>query len=125
MTAPHHITPTGETSETADALSIAGLRRELGLTQAEFAERIGLVNKASVSLLERGLTPISLRVALEIERLSDGRIDAATLNADVRLARRSGPDDIALGSQAGTATDGRGGVSGDGAAPSVSTNAGA
>ena len=73
-----------------ETLTIAGLRGELGLTQAEFAERIGLVNRSSVSLLERGLTPISLRVALEIERLSTGRIDAATLNSDVRAARAAG-----------------------------------
>lgn len=65
---------------------IVGLRRELGLNQAEFALRIGLANKASVSLLERG-GPCSLPVALAIETLSAGRIDAAALNEDVRAAR--------------------------------------
>ena len=65
---------------------IIGLRRELGLNQAEFALRIGLANKASVSLLERG-GPCSLPVALRIEKLSGGRIDAAALNEDVAAAR--------------------------------------
>lgn len=65
---------------------IIGLRRELGLNQAEFALRIGLANKASVSLLERG-GPCSLPVALRIEKVSGGRIDAAALNDDVAAAR--------------------------------------
>ena len=67
-------------------LTIEALRRELGLNQAEFARRIGLANKASVSLLERG-GPCSLPVALAIEALSEGRINAADLNEDVRAAR--------------------------------------
>jgi DNA-binding XRE family transcriptional regulator len=67
-------------------LTIEALRRELGLNQAEFALRIGLANKASVSLLERG-GPCSLPVALAIEALSNGRIDACALNEDVRAAR--------------------------------------
>lgn len=71
--------------------TIADLRRELGLTQLEFGVKLGLASKASVSLLERGLSPCSLRVSLEIERLSGGRIDAAMLNDDVRLARASSP----------------------------------
>lgn len=71
----------------AEPLSIVALREELGLTQLEFGERIGLANKASVSLIERGLGPCSLRVAVAIEELSGGRIDAAGLNEDVRLSR--------------------------------------
>lgn len=71
-------------------LSIADLRRELGLNQAEFALRIGLANKASVSLLERG-GPCSLPVALAIEQLSQGRINAADLNEDVKAARHGLP----------------------------------
>lgn len=66
---------------------IADLRRHLGLSQLEFGARIGLANKASVSLLERGLAPCSLEVALRIEELSGGQIDAAQLNDGVRLAR--------------------------------------
>jgi DNA-binding XRE family transcriptional regulator len=82
MNAPDHIAPDG-----AELSPIAALRGELGLTQLEFGERIGLANKASVSLLERGLIPCSLRVALAIEELSGRRIDAAMLCEDVRLAR--------------------------------------
>lgn len=68
-------------------LTIEALRREMGLNQAEFAQRLGLANKASVSLLERG-GPCSLPVALRLEELSGGRIDAGALNEDVALARR-------------------------------------
>jgi DNA-binding XRE family transcriptional regulator len=70
---------------------VRALREERGLTQLEFGARIGLANKASVSLLESGKTAPSLDVALEIERLSaiDGvpRIDAADLCESVRKAR--------------------------------------
>lgn len=70
-------------------LGIAALRDELGLTQLEFGEKIGLANKASISLIERGLAPVSLKVALAIEELSGGRIDAASINEDVRLSREA------------------------------------
>lgn len=78
------------------AFGIANLREELGLTQIEFGERIGLANKASISLIERGLAPCSLRVAVAIEELSGGRIDAAGLNEDVRLSRHGTPDTLEL-----------------------------
>lgn len=73
-------------------MTIAGLREELGLTQLEFGERIGLASKAQVSLVERGLAPCSLRVALRIEQLSGGRIDAGELSEEVRISRH-GIDD--------------------------------
>ena len=87
------------------SITIEALRRELGLNQAEFAQRLGLANKASVSLLERG-APCSLPVALRLEELSGGRIDAAALNSDVAAARRasiSTPGEIRAfpGSEAG------------------------
>lgn len=72
----------------AQPLTIEALRRELGLNQTEFAVRLGLANKASVSLIERG-GPCSLSIALAIEALSGGRIDAAALNADVALSRQA------------------------------------
>jgi DNA-binding XRE family transcriptional regulator len=75
--------------------TIETLRRELGLNQADFAGRIGLANKASVSLLERG-GPCSLPVALAIEALSAGRIDAADLNQDVKAARHAVLDSSAV-----------------------------
>jgi transcriptional regulator with XRE-family HTH domain len=63
------------------------LRTRLGLTQEEFGARIGLQTKGSVSLAERGLKPISADVALAIETLSDGTINASALNAIVARAR--------------------------------------
>ena len=70
--------------------SVRDLRRELGLTQEAFGAMIGLKNKASVSLLESGQRGgCSLPVAIRLEELSAGRIDAAALNEDVRLARHS------------------------------------
>ena len=76
----------------APDLTIAALRAELGLTQQEFGERIGLRNKTSISLLESGKRPdCSAKVAVAIEELSRvggaARIDAARLSEDVRLAR--------------------------------------
>lgn len=72
----------------AAAFSIADLRAELGLTQQEFGVRIGLRNKTSISLLESGKRPnCSASVAVAIEELSGGRIDAASLSEDVRIAR--------------------------------------
>lgn len=78
----------GDDEAFAPGLAVAALRQELGLTQQEFGERIGLPNKTSVSLLESGKRPnISARVAVAIETLSGNRIDAADLSEDVKLAR--------------------------------------
>ena len=68
-------------------MDITALRKELGLSQEAFAVRVGLKSKGHVSVLER-TGSASLRVALEIERLSSGRIDAADLNPDVALVRQ-------------------------------------
>jgi len=65
-------------------MTISELRAELGLTIAEFAAAVGLASKGQASQIERGLKP-SVRVALEIEKLSTGRIKAASLNEDVAL----------------------------------------
>ena len=70
-------------------MDIASLRKELGLSQEAFAEEIGLASKGHVSQLERGALRPSVRVALGIERLSDGRLRAELLNDDVRLVRSS------------------------------------
>lgn len=69
-------------------MDITALRKELGLSQEAFAVRVGLKSKGHVSTLER-TGAASLRVALEIERLSEGRINAADLNPDVALVRQS------------------------------------
>lgn len=65
---------------------IGALRGELGLSLEAFARKIGLNSKGHVSTLERtGIC--SVRVAVAIEALSAGRIDAADLCEDVRIAR--------------------------------------
>lgn len=68
-------------------LTVSALRSELGLTLAEMGERIGL-SKSQMHDVEKS-ERASLTVALEIERLSGGRIDAADLNDGVREARRA------------------------------------
>lgn len=67
-------------------MTIKELRESLGLTLDGFAAALGLSSKGHASDIERGMAP-SVRVALEIERLSDGAIDASTLNADVARVR--------------------------------------
>lgn len=59
---------------------------------AAFAVRVGLNSKGYVNDLEKAQergeeVSVSARVALELERLSAGRIDAAGLSNDVRLVR--------------------------------------
>lgn len=65
---------------------IKALRETLGLSGDEFARRIGLSSRSRVSEIERG-SPISLNVALAIEALSGGEIDAGEMCADVAAAR--------------------------------------
>ena len=66
---------------------IAALRRERGETLEVFGAAIGVISRGRMSELERGLRAPTLAQALAIEELSEGRIDAAALNDDVRLAR--------------------------------------
>ena len=69
-------------------MQIASLRSELGLSQEAFAKMVGLKSKSYVSELESADDPrCSVRVALELERLSSGRIEAASLNPGVALVR--------------------------------------
>lgn len=72
-----------------EQVTIASLRRELGLTLDELAEQLGISSKGYLSQIERGVIDCSVRVALRIEEFSSGRIDAACLSADVRMARAS------------------------------------
>lgn len=67
-------------------MNIAELRAEMGVSQEEFAALIGLSSKGNVSIIERE-NRCGLRVALKIEQLSGGRIDAASLNDEVRVSR--------------------------------------
>lgn len=71
----------------ATPLTIADLRRERSESLEQFAAALGLRGKGGMSRMERGLMPVSLDVALKLEELSGGRIDAAALNGDVARAR--------------------------------------
>jgi transcriptional regulator with XRE-family HTH domain len=73
---------------------IAALRQERGESLAEFAAAVGCSSKGRMSEIERGRASPTVAQALRLEQLSDGRIDAATLNDDVRAAR-AGPAQLA------------------------------
>jgi transcriptional regulator with XRE-family HTH domain len=70
---------------------IAALRVKRGETLAQFALTLGISSKGRISEMEKGLVRPTVAQALAIEKLSDGRIDAAALNADVAAARRNLP----------------------------------
>lgn len=72
------------------AMDIATLRKELGLPLEAFAARIGLKSRGQAHELENGRRSPSVPVALAIEKLSEGRIPAETLNHDVALVRGAG-----------------------------------
>lgn len=76
-------------------LTVAAFRKELGLSLEAFAARIGVASKGYVSKIERGVETPSVNVALAIEKLSDGRIDAGELNSDVKASRQSIPPENA------------------------------
>jgi DNA-binding XRE family transcriptional regulator len=67
-------------------MKVSELRSELGLTLEAFAPLVGLASKGSAHELEKA-ERASVKVALEVERLSRGRIDAAKLNDDVARSR--------------------------------------
>jgi len=64
---------------------IAALRKGLALSQEAFAARVGLASKGHVCNLEAGKVRPSVRVALEVEKLSEGQLCAAELNPDIAL----------------------------------------
>lgn len=66
---------------------IAALRRALGMTLVQMGHACG-ISKSQMHEVER-TGRASLPVALRLEQLSDGRIDAAALNDDVKAARHS------------------------------------
>lgn len=70
-------------------MKVSELRKSLSLSQQGFADLLGLSSKSYVCELENS-GKCSVRVALEIERLSDGKISAETLNPDVKLVREAG-----------------------------------
>jgi DNA-binding transcriptional regulator YdaS (Cro superfamily) len=67
--------------------SIAAFRKDvLRISQEEFARRLGLSSKSHISEIERK-DQCAPHVALEIERLSDGKIDAASISPAVAIVR--------------------------------------
>lgn len=74
--------------QTFGMTELATVRREMGLSQDEMARRLGLKSKGHLSQIERGEQSPSVRTALEIERVTGGRIRAADLNHDVALVDR-------------------------------------
>jgi len=74
-----------------ERLTIAGLRKELGLSLEAFGQLLGGFSKGHTSGIERGIEPCTVAVALAIEKLSGGRLDAADLNDEVRAARMTLP----------------------------------
>lgn len=71
-------------------MTIAELRIDLGLTYEALAKALGLVSKGQAHGIETGRVKCSPRVALAVERLSEGRIQAGELNEDVALIRSAG-----------------------------------
>lgn len=69
---------------------IEGLRKELGLTLEAFAAAVELKSKGQASEIERA-DRCSAEVALRIELLSQGRVDAASLNPVIAMARMDRP----------------------------------
>lgn len=77
---------------TKKATPIRKLRDSMSLSQEDFARVVGLTSKGYVSDLETADEPrCSVKVALEIERLSEGQITADSLNPDVGLVRGAEP----------------------------------
>lgn len=71
-------------------MTILELRKSLGLSQEEFAKAVGLSSKGYVSDLESSAEPrCSVKVALQVERLSEGQITAESLNPDIGLVRQA------------------------------------
>lgn len=62
-------------------MQLAEFRAAEGISLEDLARRIGIRSKSYLSEVERG-RPASLKVALKIERISDGRVTAASLCPD-------------------------------------------
>jgi len=87
------INPLGADAAPA-AFTIADLRTELGLTLAKMGQMVGL-SKSQMHDAERR-NAASLRVAVALEQLAQGRINAAALSEDVLLARHGTTDSAEL-----------------------------
>lgn len=70
-------------------MTISEFRHNQGWSLDQLASNLGLTSKGHASDIERGAAKCSVRVALELERLSGGSLVASELNADVALVRAS------------------------------------
>lgn len=77
--------------QNAPNFTIADLRRERGWTLAELADALDIKSRGHAKRIEDG-EPCSVKVALKIEALSDGRIPAASLSNDVALVEAARAD---------------------------------
>lgn len=68
-------------------MDIRSLRKDRGLSLEAFAAELGLKSRGQAHEIETGNRSPSVAVALAIEKLSEGRIPAETLNRDVALVR--------------------------------------
>jgi DNA-binding transcriptional regulator YdaS (Cro superfamily) len=69
-------------------MKIADFRKGvLGDCQEAFARRLGLSSKSHISAIEQA-NRCSPKLALEIERLSEGKVNAAEICPDVALVRQ-------------------------------------
>lgn len=71
----------------APKFTVADLRKERGETLEEFARALAIASKGRLSEIERG-ADCSLPLALKLEAISSGRLDAAALSPAVAAARR-------------------------------------
>jgi transcriptional regulator with XRE-family HTH domain len=63
---------------------LESFRRRRGWTQEQLAKELGYRSKGYISALENGREVFSLKLALKIERLSEGEVRAADLCAEAR-----------------------------------------
>jgi transcriptional regulator with XRE-family HTH domain len=62
-------------------MKLESFRKQRGLTQQQAAQELGLASKGYFSRLESGKDPMPLRLALRIERWSEGAVRAAEICA--------------------------------------------
>lgn len=71
-------------------MDLATYRKSQGLTQEQLASLLGLRSKTSISMVESGLRPASLRLALRIEQWSNGEVRAHEVSAEAGALLDSG-----------------------------------
>ncbi len=73
-------------------MDLESYRRSRGLTQEQVAQALGLRSKGYISAIETGREKTPLRLALKIQRWSQGKVLAASLNADAADLLPSPPE---------------------------------